>query len=52
MCAQAARLSDLKLKAAKTAEKDYILADGDGLQMPTQKASEIKQLLSHQWITS
>ncbi|MFF7710749.1 integrase domain-containing protein [Pseudomonas sp. NPDC007930] len=33
MCAQAARLSDLKVKAAKPAEKDYILTDGDGLQM-------------------
>lgn len=33
MRAQAARLSDLKVKAAKTAEKGYILTDGDGLQM-------------------
>ncbi|RMV67988.1 hypothetical protein ALP05_02983 [Pseudomonas caricapapayae] len=33
MCAQAARLSDLKVKAAKPTEKDYILTDGDGLQM-------------------
>lgn len=33
MGAQAARLSDLKVKAAKPAEKDYILTDGDGLQM-------------------
>ncbi|WP_040259334.1 integrase domain-containing protein [Pseudomonas massiliensis] len=33
MFAQAARLSDLKVNAAKPAEKDYILTDGDGLQM-------------------
>ena len=33
MCAQASRLSKLKLKAAKPKEKDYILVDGDGLQM-------------------
>ena len=33
MCAQASRLSELKLKAAKPKEKDYILVDGDGLQM-------------------
>jgi len=33
MGAQPARLSDLKVKAAKPKEKDYILTDGDGLQM-------------------
>lgn len=33
MCAQATRLSELKIKAAKPIEKDYILDDGDGLQM-------------------
>ena len=33
MCAQATRLSDVKIKAAKPKEKDYILTDGDGLQM-------------------
>lgn len=33
MCAQTSRLSELKLKAAKPKEKDYILVDGDGLQM-------------------
>lgn len=33
MGAQAARLSDIKVKAAKPKEKDYILTDGDGLQM-------------------
>ncbi|WP_342672136.1 integrase arm-type DNA-binding domain-containing protein, partial [Pseudomonas aeruginosa] len=33
MCAQATRLSDLKVKAAKPQEKDYVLSDGDGLQM-------------------
>lgn len=33
MGAQAARLSDVKVKAAKPKEKDYILIDGDGLQM-------------------
>ncbi|PLR64527.1 integrase [Pseudomonas sp. QC2] len=33
MGAQATRLSDLKVKAAKAKEKDYILTDGNGLQM-------------------
>ncbi|KQQ56734.1 integrase [Pseudomonas sp. Leaf129] len=33
MGAQATRLSDVKVKAAKPKEKDYILSDGDGLQM-------------------
>ncbi len=33
MCAQATRLSELKIKSAKPIEKDYILVDGDGLQM-------------------
>lgn len=33
MGAQATRLSDVKVKAAKPKEKDYILTDGDGLQM-------------------
>ncbi|TFB36414.1 integrase domain-containing protein [Pseudomonas sp. F01002] len=33
MCAQATRLSELKIKAAKPTEKDYVLVDGDGLQM-------------------
>jgi len=33
MCAQATRLSELKIKAAKPLEKDYVLVDGDGLQM-------------------
>ena len=33
MGAQATRLSDVKVKAAKPREKDYILTDGDGLQM-------------------
>lgn len=33
MCAQATRLSELKIKNAKPIEKDYILVDGDGLQM-------------------
>ncbi|AEA66910.1 Putative integrase [Pseudomonas brassicacearum subsp. brassicacearum NFM421] len=33
MCAQAIRLSELKIKAAKPLEKDYVLVDGDGLQM-------------------
>ncbi|SFB24540.1 integrase domain-containing protein [Pseudomonas sp. NFPP24] len=33
MGAQATRLSDVKVKAAKTKEKDYILTDGNGLQM-------------------
>lgn len=35
MGAQATRLSDLKVKAAKPKEKekDYILTDGNGLQM-------------------
>ena len=33
MCAQATRLSELKIKAAKPKDKDYILVDGDGLQM-------------------
>lgn len=33
MCAQATRLSGLKIRAAKPLEKDYVLVDGDGLQM-------------------
>ncbi|SDN38688.1 Integrase [Pseudomonas arsenicoxydans] len=33
MGAQATRLSDVKVKAAKPKEKDYILTDGNGLQM-------------------
>lgn len=33
MGSQATRLSDVKVKAAKPKEKDYILTDGDGLQM-------------------
>lgn len=33
MGAQATRLSDVKVKAAKSKERDYILTDGDGLQM-------------------
>ena len=33
MGTQATRLSDVKVKAAKPKEKDYILTDGDGLQM-------------------
>jgi hypothetical protein len=33
MCAQATRLSELKIRAAKLLEKDYVLVDGDGLQM-------------------
>ena len=33
MCPQATRLSELKIKNAKPIEKDYILVDGDGLQM-------------------
>lgn len=33
MCAQAIRLSELKIKADKPLEKDYVLVDGDGLQM-------------------
>ncbi len=33
MCAQATRLSELKIKAAKPKDKDYVLVDGDGLQL-------------------
>ena len=33
MCAQAVRLSELKIKSAKHDEKDYVLFDGGGLQM-------------------
>ena len=33
MGAQATRLSDVKVKAAKPKEKDYILTDGNGFQM-------------------
>lgn len=33
MGAQATRLSDVKVKAAKAREKDYILTDSNGLQM-------------------
>jgi hypothetical protein len=33
MCAQATRLSDRQLKAIKPKDKDYVLSDGDGLQL-------------------
>ena len=33
MCAQTARLSDRHLKAVKPKDKDYVLTDGDGLQL-------------------
>ena len=33
MCAQATRLSELKVKSAKPSEKDYVLFDGAGLQL-------------------
>ena len=33
MATQAARLSDLKIRAAKPADKDHVLTDGNGLQM-------------------
>jgi hypothetical protein len=33
MCAQTARLSDRQLKAVKPRDKDYVLTDGDGLQL-------------------
>lgn len=32
-CAQATRLSDRQLKAVKPKDKDYLLSDGDGLQL-------------------
>lgn len=33
MCAQTARLSDRQLKAVRPKDKDYVLTDGDGLQL-------------------
>ena len=33
MCAQTTRLSDRQLKAVKPKDKDYVLSDGDGLQL-------------------
>lgn len=33
MCAQTTRLSDRQLKALKPKDKDYVLTDGDGLQL-------------------
>jgi len=33
MCAQPPRLSDRQLKAVKPKDKDYVLTDGDGLQL-------------------
>ena len=33
MPAQATRLSDRQLKAVKPKDKDYVLTDGDGLQL-------------------
>jgi len=33
MCAQTARLSDRQLKAVKPKDNDYVLTDGDGLQL-------------------
>lgn len=33
MCAQTTRLSDRQLKAIKPRDKDYVLTDGDGLQL-------------------
>lgn len=51
MGAQATRLSDVKVKAAKPKEKDYILTDGDGLQMrvrangPPNEATEPPEII-------
>lgn len=36
MCAQTARLSDRQLKTVKPKDKDYVLTDGDGLQLRIQ----------------
>ncbi len=33
MCAQTARLSDRQLNAVKPKDKDYVLTDGDSLQL-------------------
>lgn len=33
MCAQTDRLSNRQLKAVKSEDKDYVLTDGDGLQL-------------------
>jgi hypothetical protein len=33
MCAQTTRLSDRQLKAVKPKDKDYVLTDGNGLQL-------------------
>lgn len=33
MCAQTARLSDRQLKTVTPKDKDYVLTDGDGLQL-------------------
>ena len=37
MCAQATRLSDRQLKAIKPKDKDYVLSDGDGLQLRVRR---------------
>jgi hypothetical protein len=33
MCAQSTRLSDRQLKAVKPKDKEYVVSDGDGLQL-------------------
>lgn len=33
MCSQTTRLPDRQLKAVKLKDKDYVLTDGDGLQL-------------------
>lgn len=33
MCAQITRLFDRQLKTVKPKDKDYVLSDGDGLQL-------------------
>nr|WP_273916466.1 DUF932 domain-containing protein [Pseudomonas sp. TNT2022 ID642] len=42
MCAQATRLSDRQLKAVKPKDKDYVLSDGDGLQLSMRMLAECK----------
>lgn len=44
MGAQATRLSDVRVKGAKPKEKDYILTDGDGLQIRVRAVAADRKL--------
>jgi hypothetical protein len=52
MGAKATALSELKIKAAKPKDKDYVLSDGNGLQMRVRiNGSKLWNLNYHHPIT-